>query len=196
VEISKDTQLEWSRKWLTLPTAKRQDIRSLQNWVEGTGSIARGEATYLQCDEDLFNLAGIEDSAISRIETTLSSCFAWLHGNIGKVSFVLHLSFHQSIPYAYSFIQTFCRCVFRRRNKMTTDEHIFIFSPLLTALSRAIMSLVATTILVAPILIMEFLSTRTLVRLLVIVISSGAFVLAVTLLAKAKTVEVLAAGAA
>lgn len=56
------------------------------------------------------------------------------------------------------------------------------------------MSLVATTILVAPVLIMEFFATRT--RLLVIVISSGVFVLAVALLVKAKTVEVLAAGAA
>jgi len=57
------------------------------------------------------------------------------------------------------------------------------------------MSVVATSILVTPVIILEFVAGNV-ARLIIIVLAAGAFVLAVSLLAKARTVEVLAAGAA
>jgi hypothetical protein len=57
------------------------------------------------------------------------------------------------------------------------------------------MSVLATSILVTPVVILEFVSGN-IARLVIIVLAAGAFVLAISLLAKARTVEVLAAGAA
>jgi hypothetical protein len=65
----------------------------------------------------------------------------------------------------------------------------------MTSISRALMSVLATSILVTPVVILEVVSGN-IARLVIIVLAAGAFVLAISLLAKARTVEVLAAGAA
>jgi hypothetical protein len=57
------------------------------------------------------------------------------------------------------------------------------------------MSVIATSILVTPVIVLQFVA-RDVVRLVIIVLAAGAFVLAISLLAKARTVEMLAAGAA
>jgi hypothetical protein len=57
------------------------------------------------------------------------------------------------------------------------------------------MSVLATSILITPVVILEFVSGNV-ARLIIIVLAAGAFVLVISLLAKARTVEVLAAGAA
>jgi hypothetical protein len=65
----------------------------------------------------------------------------------------------------------------------------------MTGISRAFMSVLATSILITPVVILEFVSGNV-ARLIIIVLAAGAFVLVISLLAKARTVEVLAAGAA
>jgi hypothetical protein len=57
------------------------------------------------------------------------------------------------------------------------------------------MSVLATSVLITPVVILEFVSGNV-ARLVTIVLAAGAFVLVISLLAKTRTVEVLAARAA
>ena len=82
-----------------------------------------------------------------------------------------------------------------RRRKFTNDEHIFIFGPYTQHLSRALMNFFATLILILPVIILNFMS-NIVGRLVITIFAAALFVLAVSLLAKAGTAEVLAAGAA
>jgi hypothetical protein len=91
--------------------------------------------------------------------------------------------------------QAFRILTFRRRRDFTEDEHVFIFGSAMTSISRAVMSVLATSILITPVAILEFVSGNV-ARLVTIVLAAGAFVLAISLLAKTRTVEVLAAKAA
>lgn len=65
----------------------------------------------------------------------------------------------------------------------------------MTAMSRGLMSITATAILVTPIIVLSFISNAA-VRLVITVIAAGVFAFAVTFLAKTRTIEVLAGGAA
>lgn len=46
-----------------------RDIESLQNWVDGTGCLAREETAYLSQCQDLACLAPTRDSAIFQLQT-------------------------------------------------------------------------------------------------------------------------------
>lgn len=53
---------------MRLPGAEPRDINSINNWIDGTGSIARMESAFLQRPDDMSNLIGTPDSAVSYIE--------------------------------------------------------------------------------------------------------------------------------
>lgn len=48
--------------------AQDRSVSSLQNWIDGTGSIAIEETDYLLHDRDLFTLAPAVDNAMVRFE--------------------------------------------------------------------------------------------------------------------------------
>lgn len=52
-----------------LQSANGRDIASLQNWVDGTGCLARDETAYLTCKDELVSLAPAMDSAVLQLET-------------------------------------------------------------------------------------------------------------------------------
>jgi hypothetical protein len=49
--------------------AQRRDIESLQNWLDGNGSLAEEESAYLGHHEDLVSLAPAGDNATLQLET-------------------------------------------------------------------------------------------------------------------------------
>ena len=53
---------------LSFNPASRRDVQSLQNWVDGTGCLAREEAEYLAHHRELVSLAPTGDSALMRLE--------------------------------------------------------------------------------------------------------------------------------
>lgn len=53
---------------LELKQAQRRDVRSLQNWLEGTACLAREETAYLAHDKELVTLAPTGDSALTQLE--------------------------------------------------------------------------------------------------------------------------------
>jgi hypothetical protein len=53
---------------LSLDAAEARDVQSLQNWLDGTGCVAREETAYLTHTRELASLAPVRDSALLRIE--------------------------------------------------------------------------------------------------------------------------------
>ncbi len=56
-----------------LSSAKQRDIASLQNWVKGTGCIARAEIAYLAHRIDLVNVSSAKDYALDHLEGLLEA---------------------------------------------------------------------------------------------------------------------------
>jgi hypothetical protein len=53
---------------LSRSPAQRRDIESLQNWLDGTGCLARVETKYLTYHRELVSLAPACDSALVQLE--------------------------------------------------------------------------------------------------------------------------------
>jgi hypothetical protein len=53
---------------LSFGPAQRRDRESLQNWLNGTGCLAREETAYLTHHSELVSLAPAGDSAILQLE--------------------------------------------------------------------------------------------------------------------------------
>lgn len=53
---------------LQFRNADPRDISSISNWIEGTGCIARAESGFLEKEDDMANLSGSLDDAVSFIE--------------------------------------------------------------------------------------------------------------------------------
>lgn len=77
-----DVLLEQNHKVSSLPATKSRDVKTLRKWIKGTASISRDESAYLEHEQDIANLTGATDSALSMIEDTvgdvvffISRCF-------------------------------------------------------------------------------------------------------------------------
>lgn len=53
---------------LSFGNAQRRDVKSLQNWLDGTGCLAREETAYLAHHRELASLAPVADSAVIQLE--------------------------------------------------------------------------------------------------------------------------------
>ena len=53
---------------LNFGPAQRRDIESLQNWLDGTGCLAREETAYLTHHQELVFLAPAGDNAVLQLE--------------------------------------------------------------------------------------------------------------------------------
>jgi hypothetical protein len=82
---------------MSVPESNERDIRSLRNWAQGTASLARQETSYLERRDDLVNLTGSADDAITRMEVKVEDCAFWLKTRLGRVRIkpVIHPSPNQ-----------------------------------------------------------------------------------------------------
>jgi hypothetical protein len=55
--------------------AQQRDIESLQNWLDGTGCLAREETAYLTHHRELVSLAPAGDTAVLQVETWVEDKF-------------------------------------------------------------------------------------------------------------------------
>jgi len=53
---------------LSFGSAEGRDVRSLQNWLDGTGCLAREETAYLAHSRELVSLAPAGDNAVLQLE--------------------------------------------------------------------------------------------------------------------------------
>ena len=82
--IDLDLFLERTCRTLNLGTAQRRDIESLQNWLSGTGCLAREETAYL-AHRELVSLAPAGDGAIVQLEALVETQLIRFYRGFRKV---------------------------------------------------------------------------------------------------------------
>jgi hypothetical protein len=60
---------------LNFSPAQQRDVKSLQNWLDGTGYLAREERAYLSHHRELVSLAPAGDNAIVQLEAWVEDKF-------------------------------------------------------------------------------------------------------------------------
>lgn len=80
---------------LSLPQPFDRDVQNLKRWTDGTGSVSARELKYLDLGNDLMNLTGSLDTAITFSESVVEDCTFWLDRIFGRVSAESHLSLEQ-----------------------------------------------------------------------------------------------------
>jgi hypothetical protein len=70
---------------LNFGPAQQRDVKSLQNWLDGTGYLAREERAYLTHHRELVSLAPAGDSAIVQLEAWVEDKFIRLWRDFRKV---------------------------------------------------------------------------------------------------------------
>jgi hypothetical protein len=71
---------------LTLNSAEPKDIRSLINWLDGNGCLAREEAAYLRHHEDLSTIFPARDNALSQLEDWVEAKLIRFYAGFRNVS--------------------------------------------------------------------------------------------------------------
>ncbi|KAB2107124.1 hypothetical protein AG0111_0g4687 [Alternaria gaisen] len=170
-----DTMMRDYHHAMRLPAASPRDITSIQNYLDGTGSIAIEESAFLSHRHDLANLTGALDSAATSIEYLIERAACRLSYPIRKLAF---------LPEALK----------PGRGDLTQDPNIFFAGPRLRSFSRAVTSWVAAAILLAPVIVL-FCIQDALWRLITITVAVLFFLSALSTWTKARTIEVVTAGA-
>jgi hypothetical protein len=68
-----------------MPSAPRQVVTSLRNWVEGNGSIAHEETEFLDYEHDLFTTAKGTDGAMSLLQPWIEAIAVRIYKLFRKV---------------------------------------------------------------------------------------------------------------
>ncbi|KAK4233730.1 caspase domain-containing protein [Achaetomium macrosporum] len=165
-----DTFIERTDRMLAFEVPEQRHVTNLRNWTDGNRCIARAETEYLTRNEwDLLKAASHNDNALAWLETLVVDALVWIRKPFSK---------HDCDGSAIS-----------------RDPHVHIFSK--TAISRSsriLMIPFITTLLIAPVVICNSLNNL-LARLIVIVLSTSGFISVLSGLTRARTVELVIAGA-
>jgi hypothetical protein len=70
---------------MSLPSPKSRDVNNLKKWIKGTACIARSESIFLDREEDILNLTGSSDSAVTFVEDTMGDVLFWLQRRFQRV---------------------------------------------------------------------------------------------------------------
>ncbi|KAK6831667.1 hypothetical protein RU639_002681 [Aspergillus parasiticus] len=162
-----DNYLERTRRTLALGPPSERDTQALQNWLDGTGMIAREERAYLAHSRDLVTLAPADDTAMTHLET-------WIED--------------QLIRYYRGFRKG-------RYHDTSTDTNVYIYSgPLIKRVAKALLLFVITMLLLAPVILCNITTSATL-RVIIIMAFTISYLLILSILAKSRTIELIIAGA-
>jgi hypothetical protein len=71
---------------LQFEPAQERDIRSVENWVDGTGCLDRQETAYLSVHRDLIQLAPSADSAITKLESWVEDALIRFYKSFRQVN--------------------------------------------------------------------------------------------------------------
>ncbi|OCL10308.1 hypothetical protein AOQ84DRAFT_261024, partial [Glonium stellatum] len=161
-----DKLIDEAERAINRPTSSERDVRSVKNWTKGNPCLARSETAYLNEGDDLASIAGVRDETIFRMESILEDFMP----------------------------QRLCSGS-RRSRRYTADPHVFFFGPRLQQMSRGLIAWMTILTLLVPIAILNSLASL-IGRFITIVIAAGVVVFSMSLLTKARTLEVFMAGTA
>ncbi|KAF2185505.1 hypothetical protein K469DRAFT_575697, partial [Zopfia rhizophila CBS 207.26] len=152
---------------LSFETARLQAVSSLKNWVNGTGCIARAETAYLNHSNDLLSVASTDDTIMMWLETLVAKALIRLRRWSGR----------------------------HHHGLLSRDPKVHIMPKASTTrIARVLMTPLIVTLLLTPVIVCNRLDSLT-ARLLTIVIAATAFIAVISGSTKAKTVELVVAGA-
>ena len=72
-----DSFIERTSRLLGFKPAQSRDRTSLQNWVDGTGCLAREETEYLDYPKELIELGSTSDNATTKVEAWVEDNLIW-----------------------------------------------------------------------------------------------------------------------
>ncbi|RDA84140.1 hypothetical protein CP532_0115, partial [Ophiocordyceps camponoti-leonardi (nom. inval.)] len=152
-----DEFVERTYRLLSFPPAHQRDVESLQNWLSGTGCVARDETAYLSHNEELMSLAPEDDSALLGIETWVEDkLIRFFRGfrNVRVPPFdimVMRLTERQS-----------------RFHVVSRDPNVYIYSgTMIRRIARALLFLIISILLLMPVVICNIISTTS-VRIVIV----------------------------
>lgn len=70
---------------LSLEPAKPRNTTSLRNWIDGNGNIAREEAAFLSCSEDLASVTDTDDTVMTWLELLIEDMIFFIRKRFGEV---------------------------------------------------------------------------------------------------------------
>ncbi|KAF2675630.1 hypothetical protein K458DRAFT_411097 [Lentithecium fluviatile CBS 122367] len=162
-----DNMITRNRLILGFETARPQAITSLRNWVAGTRCIARAEVAYLQHPRDLLSIAPTDETVITWLEAIVEKSLICLRRLFG-----MHRCFG-----------------------LSRDPKVHIMSKeSVTRAARILMTPFIVTLLLAPVIVCNHLDSLT-ARLVTIVAAASIFIAMLSGSTKAKSTELVVAGA-
>ncbi|MCJ1460831.1 hypothetical protein MMC28_011213 [Mycoblastus sanguinarius] len=170
-----DRQVEQNHRMLNYRPAPKRAVANLNNWVQGTVPLAREETAYLQRETDLLCVNVPTDNALVQLEEMIESVFVRFHK-----------AYHK---------QADARTQKSARLNISRDKHVWIWSGgLLGRTARGLAVCLISTLLVVPVVVVSAVDSI-LLRLCIIFVATSAFILALSGFTKARTAEMLVAGA-
>ncbi|KAI4603138.1 hypothetical protein KJ359_005930 [Pestalotiopsis sp. 9143b] len=165
--VEYDELLERNQRVLNLEPASPRNVSNIQNWINGTGSIARRESAYLAQSGELVSVAGTDDRVIPWLESSVEDGMAYLRSQFSNS--------HQV--------------------GASRDRNIHIpTGSLMVRLARIVMTVFIIFLLLVPVVVCNFLGSLT-ARLFSVIISTTIFVAVLSGSTKAKTIELIIGGA-
>ncbi|KAI4860962.1 hypothetical protein F4820DRAFT_452427 [Hypoxylon rubiginosum] len=162
-----DTFVERNHAMLSLEPAKPRNTTSLRNWIDGNGNIAREEAAFLSCSEDLASVTDTDDTVMTWLELLIEDMIFFIRKRFGE----------------------------NRDHNISRDPSVHIITKSTIArITRVLMTPFIITLLLAPVIICNILDSL-LARLFMVVIATTAFVAVLSGSTKAKTYDLVVAGA-
>lgn len=76
-----------------MPNPDYAHVRTMRNWVDKTGNIARSERAYLDADEDwdLLSISAARDASLPKFISTIEGGIGYLTFWLQKVGWLYHL---------------------------------------------------------------------------------------------------------
>ena len=161
---------------LQLEPASDRAAENLINWIRANGCIARDEIDYITESWDLASVASPEDGTIAYLEEFVERCCISMQRILRKI--------HMGNSSTWT-----------TQGLGSRDPKVHIFSaPLLYRRARILLAPLVTTLLLTPVVICNFLASLS-SRLAVVVFATSVFVAVLSVLTRAKTIDLIVAGA-
>ncbi|KAF7502934.1 hypothetical protein GJ744_004810 [Endocarpon pusillum] len=134
-----DQFVERANRMLGFGPAQQRNIESLQNWLDGTGCLAREETAYLTHHRELVSLAPAGDTAVSQVETWVEDKFIQFFRSFRTSSF----------------------------HDVSTDPNVYLYSgPLIKRTAQALLLFLITLLLLIPVVICNILTKSRTIELI------------------------------
>ncbi|KAI1460609.1 hypothetical protein F4805DRAFT_369275 [Annulohypoxylon moriforme] len=166
IEVALNEFVERTSRVLSLQSAEGKDIKSLQNWVDGTGQLAKDEMTYLSHQCELVSLAPVTDSGILQLES-------WIEDKL--------------IRYLTTFRPNLLR-------DLPGNPNVYMYrGPWIRRAANALLISLIIVLLMVPVVICNTISVTS-VRIIIIILFTVLYLSVISFLTRSKTMELVLAG--